>query len=126
MDDSRRWRMLAIQFAVRTAMAFQFQSVAVVAPLLGRDLGLGSADLGLLIGLYLAPGIALALPGGAIGQRFGDRQVVLAGLGLMVVGGLVMALIPSWGAQVAGRLLSGVGGVLLNVLMSKMVTDWFG
>ena len=126
MDDSRRWRILAILFAVRTAMAFQFQSVAVVAPLLGRDLGLGFADVGLLIGLYLAPGIALALPGGAIGQRFGDKRVVLAGLGLMIVGGLVMALMPSWGAQVTGRLLSGVGGVLLNVLMSKMVTDWFG
>lgn len=106
-------------------MAFQFQSVAVVAPLLGRDLGLGFADIGVLIGLYLVPGIVLALPGGAIGQRFGDKQVVLAGLGLMIVGGLVMALMPSWSAQVVGRLLSGVGGVLLNVLMSKMVTDWF-
>jgi len=36
-----------------------------------------------------------------------------------------MAFWPSWSAQVAGRLIAGLGGVLLNVLMSKMVTDWF-
>jgi len=126
MVNPGRWRILAILFAVRSAMAFQFQSVAAVAPLLGRDLGVELADIGLLIGLYLAPGIALGLPGGAIGQRFGDKRTVLAGLVLMVVGGLTMALLPSWNAQIAGRLLAGVGGVLLNVLMSKMVTDWFG
>ena len=36
-----------------------------------------------------------------------------------------MAFWPSWSAQVCGRLLAGLGGVLLNVIMSKMVTDWF-
>jgi MFS family permease len=36
-----------------------------------------------------------------------------------------MAASASWALQLAGRLLAGIGGVLLNVLMSKMVTDWF-
>jgi MFS family permease len=58
-------------------MAFQFQSVAAVAPLLGHDFGVGLADIGILIGLYFTPGVALALPGGAIGQRFGDNTTVL-------------------------------------------------
>jgi MFS family permease len=44
----------------------------------------------------------------------------------MVAGGLMMCVSDSWGAQIAGRLIAGTGGVLLNVLMSKMVTDWFG
>ena len=54
-------------------MAFQFQSVAAVAPLLSNAFGVSLADVGILIGLYFAPGVALALPGGAIGQRFGDK-----------------------------------------------------
>ena len=82
-----RWSTLALLFAVRTAMAFQFQSVAALAPMLKNDFGIGSAEIGLLIGLYLAPGIALAVPGGAIGTRYGDKSVVVAGL-LMMVGGL--------------------------------------
>ena len=126
MANHGRWRTLAVLFAVRAAMGFQFQSVAAVAPLLGHDLGVGLADIGLLIGLYLMPGVVLALPGGAIGAKFGDKATVLFGLALMCAGGVIMAVLPSWEAQIAGRLLAGIGGVLLNVLMSKMVTDWFG
>ncbi len=69
--------------------------------------------------------MALALPGGAIGRRFGDKQTVLAALVLMLVGGLAMALSDSWSVQIAGRLVSGAGGVMLNVQMTKIVADWF-
>jgi MFS family permease len=122
---ANRWGILAVLFAVRATMGFQFQSVPAVAPLLSRDFGVGLADIGLLIGLYLAPGIVVALPGGAIGRKLGDKSVVVFGLMLMMTGGALMALMPTWGGQVAGRLIAGVGGVFLNVLMSKMVTDWF-
>jgi MFS family permease len=120
-----RWFMLAVLFAVRLTMGFQFQSVAAVAPLLGRDFGVGLADIGILIGLYFTPGVALALPGGAIGQRFGDKRTVLGALLLMLSGGLAMALSSSWTMQIAGRLVAGAGGVLFNVQMTKMVADWF-
>ena len=45
-----RWRVLALLFAVRTTMAFQFQSVGALGPLVRADFGVGLADLGLLIG----------------------------------------------------------------------------
>jgi MFS family permease len=106
-------------------MAFQFQSVASLSPAIMKQYGVGLGDIGLLISLYLAPGIAFALPGGEIGRRFGDKRVVLLGLVLMMAGGLLMAFAPSWHWQVAGRMGAGIGGVILNVLMSKMVTDWF-
>ena len=120
-----RWLVLIVLFVVRLTMAFQFQSVAAVAPLLGEGLGVGLADIGVLIGLYFAPGAALALPGGAIGQRFGDRKTVLAALILMLIGELAMAFSPAWSVQVSGRLVSGAGGVMLNVAMTKIVADWF-
>jgi MFS family permease len=120
-----RWGILAVLFVVRLTMAFQFQSVASVAPLLGREFGVGIADIGILIGLYFTPGIALALPGGAIGQRFGDKRTVLAAMSLMLIGGLAMALSASWNVQIAGRLIAGGGAVLFNVLLTKMVADWF-
>lgn len=122
---SSRWSVLALLFTVRVSMAFQFQAVAALSPLIMRDFGIGIADVGLLIGLYLSPGILLAFPGGKIGKRFGDKPAVVAGLVLMVIGGLMVALSPAWEMQIGGRLLAGVGGVILNVLMSKMVTDWF-
>jgi MFS family permease len=120
-----RWSILAVLFLVRLTMAFQFQAVAALSPLVMKSFGVGLADIGLLIGLYLAPGIAIALPGGALGARYGDRRVVAAGLVMMIGGGTLMMLESGWHLHLLGRLIAGVGGVLLNVLMSKMVTDWF-
>lgn len=120
-----RWRALLVLAAARTSMGFQFQSLASVSPWLMTDLGLGYAELGTLIGLYFMPGILVALPGGALGRRFGDARMVGLGLGLMVAGGILAALAPNLALLAAGRLVSGTGGVLLNVLMAKMVTDWF-
>jgi hypothetical protein len=42
------------------------------------EFSVGIADIDVLIGLYFAPGVALALPGGAIGQKFGDRMTASA------------------------------------------------
>jgi MFS family permease len=120
-----RWGILAVLFAVRATMAFQFQSVAAVAPLLSSEYGVGLADIGVLIGLYFAPGVALALPGGAIGQRFGDKATVVGALLLMLAGSVAMASAASWNMQIAGRLVGGAGGVILSVQMTKMLTDWF-
>lgn len=119
-----RWRMLFVLFLARTAMAYQFQTVPSDGPFLIDSLGLGFAQLGTLIGLYMLPGIVIALPGGMLAQRFGAERVVLSGLILMVLGGSLMGL-NSVPLVFAGRLLSGLGAVFINVLMTKMVTDWF-
>ena len=120
-----RWTILAALFVARAAMAFQFQSIAAVAPLTGDRLGASLADLGILIGLYLAPGVLLALPGATIGRRHGDKATVLAGLLMMLAGEMLMTATTGWSVQIGGRLIAGTGGVLLNVLMTKMVADWF-
>ncbi|MDN4986371.1 MFS transporter [Bradyrhizobium arachidis] len=120
-----RWAILAILFVVRLTIAFQFQSVAAVAPLLQQTFGVGLADIGILIGLYFTPGVVLALPGGAIGRMFGDKPTTITALLLMTAGSLVMATTDIWGLQTVGRLTSGAGGVLLTVQLTKMGTDWF-
>eukprot|EP00752_Nemacystus_decipiens_P019260 g17316.t1 len=120
-----RWKILSLLFAIRVTMALQYQAAAALSPFLTEYYGIQLADIGLLIGLYLSPGIAIALPGGALGKRFGDKRTVMAGLILMLIGALIIALMPGWTAQIIGRIIAGVGGVILNVLMTKMVTDWF-
>lgn len=120
-----RWRALAVLTLARLSMGFQFKSVAAAAPLLAGDVGVGYADLGLLIGIYMLPGIVLAYPGGMLGRRFGDTRIVLLGLTLMIAGGIACAAAEGLPLLLAGRALGGVGGVLLNVLLAKMIADWF-
>jgi len=122
---SEPWKILTALTLARAGMGFQFQSVASVAPFLTRDLGLDKTQLGWLIGLYLLPGVFIALPSGLLGARFGDKRVVLAGLLLMALGGLGLALSGSFAGANAARFIGGTGAVILNVLLTKMVADWF-
>jgi MFS family permease len=120
-----RWLILAVLTFARTAMGFQFQSVAAVSPLLIDQLQMSYAALGTLVGLYLLPGVVVALPGGALAQCFGDKRVVCVGLAAMALGGAFMGAVDSPAALSFGRIIAGAGAVVLNVLLTKMVTDWF-
>jgi predicted MFS family arabinose efflux permease len=120
-----RWRMLALIFLTRTAMGFQFQSIAALAPELGDSLGFVLAEIGTLIGVYMLPGIVVAIPGGALGNRFGAKPIVLAALGLMAAGGGLAALADGFTLLFVARLVAGIGSVLFSVLATKMVADWF-
>jgi predicted MFS family arabinose efflux permease len=120
-----RWLILAVLTFSRFAIGFQFQSVSAVSYLLVRNFHINYTVLGSLIGLYLLPGIVVTLPGGMLARRYGDKQVLCVGLAGMVAGGLLMAVAADLPQLLAGRVLSGAGAVLLNVVVTKMVTDWF-
>jgi len=122
----QRWVILAVLTLARTAMGFQFQSVPALTSHLTAGPGLSFATVGTLIGLYLIPGAVIALPGGWLGQRFGDKRIVVWGLAMMVAGGAILGASTDIDVMMLGRILSGTGAVLLNVLLTKMVADWFG
>jgi len=123
MDD--RWRALTVLTAARTSLGFQFQSIASVSSDLMPGMGLSFATLGFLIGLYFLPGVVVSLPAGAVSRRLGDKRLVLVGLVLMTFGAVVCASAGDSTTLAVGRVVSGIGGVTLNVVMSKMVIDWF-
>ena len=120
-----RWIILAVLFLARTTMAFQYQSVAALSPFMVESYAMTLADIGILIGLYLGPGVLVAIPGGAIAARFGDRRVVLASLVMMLVGAVLSVWSATWELAVLGRVLGGIGGVIVNIVMTKMLIDWF-
>lgn len=118
-----RWGLVAAVAVARVAFGYQFQGVASLAPELGRAFSLDYARLGTLIGLYMAPGVLVALPGGLIGRRYGERAFLGAGLLLMVLGPVASSFAATTASLGAGRMLAGTGAVLLTVLNGKMVAD---
>jgi predicted MFS family arabinose efflux permease len=121
----RRWLILVVLFVARTAMGFQYQTVGSVAPSLRSDLGLDFAAIGALIGLYHICGVVLSLPSGLITDRLGDKRICAGGLAAMAAGGAIMALADRYGVAFAGRLISGAGAILFNLVITKMTADWF-
>ena len=122
---SLRWAMLGVIFLTRTSLGFQFQSIAALTPFLVPAFDLSYAEVGLLMGLFMLPGVVIAVPGGLLGQRFGSLRVVVAGLGLMIVGGMIVSYSAGLHTAAFGRAIGGVGGVLVNILLARMVADWF-
>ncbi len=122
---SARWAMLGVIFLTRASLGFQFQSIAALTPFLVSAFELTYAEVGLLMGLFMLPGVIIALPGGLLGQRFGSMRVVVSGLVLMVAGGTVVSYAGGLHTAAFGRAVGGVGGVLVNIMLARMVADWF-
>ena len=66
-----------------------------------------------VINAYLLPLSALLLLGGAAGDRFGRRRMLVFGISVFAAGSIICALAPAFGVLVGGRLLQGVGAAML-------------
>lgn len=121
----QRWLILGVLFFARLTMAFQFQSVASLSPLYLEAYAIDLAALGFLIGLYLAPGVFVAVPGSTVAAWFGEKRIVAYAIVLMLIGQVIIVVSGDWGFLVFGRALAGIGGVVLNIVMTKLLLDWF-
>lgn len=121
----QRWAMLALVFAARVGLGFQFQTMGSVADPLALRLHLSFAEVGTLIGLFLMPGLVLAIPAGFAGRYAPDRVLVAIGLMCLALGGALAAIADGFVVLALGRLLCGVGFVLSTLYFTKMVADWF-
>lgn len=120
-----RWAMLAILFLVRLAMGFEFQAIASTSSELIAQFGLTFAQVGTLIGLFLLPGVVIAVPSGLLTRRFSDKHLLMAGAMLMALGALLIAWSSDRDGLYLGRIVAGIGGTIFNVILTKMVTEWF-
>ena len=78
-EARKRWAMLALIFATRIGLGFQFQAMGSVADDVAARLGLSAAETGTLIGLFLIPGLVLSIPAGFAGRYISDRMLVAFG-----------------------------------------------
>ncbi len=120
-----RWRILALLFFARIGTGLQFQTLGSVGDDLIVAFGLDYATIGLLIGLFMAPGLFLALPAGFLGGYASDRVLAVTGLSAMAIGGFASGLAAESGLVGLGRMVAGAGFLLINLYFTKMVADWF-
>ena len=107
-----RWTLAACVLA--SSLSFVEGSVLNVAlPAIRESYGAGAADVQWVINAYLLPLSALLLLGGALGDHYGRRRLLLIGTGLFAVTSLVCALAPSLTVLLAARAAQGVGAALL-------------
>lgn len=106
------WTIAATMLA--SSLAFIDGSVTNVAlPAIGQELRGGATSLPWVINAYLLPLSALLLLGGAAGDHYGRRRVLIGGIVLFAIASIFCALARSLDVLLVGRVLQGIGAALL-------------
>jgi EmrB/QacA subfamily drug resistance transporter len=112
----------------RTIWTFAITSVAVfmatldnlvvttALPVIRKDLHATVESLEWTVNAYTLTFAVLLLTGAALGDRFGRRRMLAAGLGIFTISSAAAALAPTAGALIAARAAQGVGGAIITPL----------
>ena len=87
--------------------------VTVALAAIGRDMRLSPLDLQWVMNAELLPLAALTLVAGALGDRFGQKRIFLAGIALFGLGTVAIGFAPSFAPLIVGRFLQGLGEALI-------------
>jgi EmrB/QacA subfamily drug resistance transporter len=107
-----RWTLVTCILA--SSLAFIDGSVVNVAlPAIGRSVGGSAADMQWTMNAYTLPLSALLLMGGAAGDHFGRRRLLVLGISLFLLASTGCALAPDIVFLLAARALQGFGAAIL-------------
>lgn len=121
----RRWLALAIIFV--SFLQFTLNWFCIVPAFGGivTDMKITFAEVGLIVGMFIA-GYGLAhIPGGWISERYGMRTAVLLGIAIETAGAAMSGWAPSFTILLAGRFLCGVGGSIYLGSAIGLTAAWF-
>ncbi|KZX21892.1 MFS transporter [Rathayibacter tanaceti] len=68
---------------------------------------------------------AMQIPVGILIDRFGPRTLILSGTALMMAGQIVVAVAPSIGVAILGRILLGAGDAAIFTSVIRLTVTWF-
>ncbi len=107
-------RLILATCILASSLAFIDGSVLNVAlPAIGRSFGAATAEVQWVINAFMLPLSALLLLGGAAGDLYGRRRVMLWGIALFTLASILCAAAPSLEMFLAGRTLQGLGAAML-------------
>ena len=97
-----------------SSLSFVEGSVLGVAlPAIRESYGAGAQEVQWVVNAYLLPLSALLLLGGALGDHFGRRRLLVIGTAIFAATSLICALAPSLELLLAARAAQGIGAALL-------------
>ncbi|WP_406442680.1 MFS transporter [Streptomyces sp. NBC_01613] len=124
--DPRRWWALGALVASMLTLGFDMTILNVALPTMAGDLGATTGEQQWMADAYVVVFAALMLPAGLLGDRFGRRRMLIAGLGIFLVGSLAGALAGNVDWVIAARAFMGIGGALVTPLALSVLPSLFG
>jgi len=125
-DGKPHPRLILATTILASSLAFIDGSVLNVAlPAIGRGFQASIAEVQWVINAFLLPLSALLLLGGAAGDLYGRKRLLIGGIALFTAASLLCALAPSLAIFLAGRVLQGLGAAMLLPNSLAILGDTF-
>lgn len=99
--------------------------VSVVLPRIRTELGFGATTLPWTVNAYTLAFAGALLLGGRCADVFGQRRILLAGMGVFTAASLAAGLAPGAAVLLAARAVQGFGGALLMPTVLSLLTSTF-
>lgn len=121
----RRWWALLVLCLSLLVIGLDNTILNVALPTLVRELQASASQLQWIVDAYALVFAGLLLTAGALGDRFGRRRVLGAGMLIFGVGSGLSAFAGSAGSLIAWRALMGLGAALIMPSTLSIVTNVF-
>ncbi len=128
VDDAvhrRGWWTLSVLCLTLVLISVDNTILNVAIPTLARDLHASGSQLQWIVDAYVLVFAGLLLTAGSIGDKFGRRGALLAGMGIFGVGSIAAATADSPGQLIAFRALMGIGGAFIMPATLSILTNTF-
>jgi MFS family permease len=116
--DSDTKRLIAVGFLFTLA---RFSEGFLI--LKGIEIGLSEALSPLTLAIFNLAYVALAYPVGSLSDRMSPKTILMAGIGVLVAGNVVLAMTSSFAGLVVGVALWGAHMALTQGIFSRMIAD---
>lgn len=120
----RRTILIAVCIALMAVIA-SVSGLNVAQPDLAITFDVSQGTVLWIINIYTLGLAALLLPLGAVGDRFGRKPMLVAGLVVFGAANVVAALAPSAEVMLAARLAGGVGAAMIMPITLAVITSTF-
>ena len=122
---ARRWWALAAICLSVLVLGFDGTVLNVALPDMAVQLHAGTSQLQWIVDAYLVVFAAAMLPAGLLGDRFGRRRLLIAGLTLFAAASLVGTLTGSADTLIAVRAVMGLGAAFIMPLGMSIIPSLF-
>jgi len=121
-----RWRVLIVLVLALLVTSVDHTIINVAMPQLVGDLGATAAQLQWVIAAYTVVFAGFLLTAGSLGDRFGRRHALIAGLATFLAGSIAAATATSTTSLIVSRGVMGLGGALIMPTTLSILVNVFG
>ena len=125
MDNRKRWWALMVLCLGVLMIVLDTTIVNVALPSIRTDLGFSETSLVWVVNAYMLTFGGFLLLGGRLGDLYGHRRLVLAGIVLFTLASLACGLAQSQAILVAARAVQGLGGAVVSAVALSLIMNLF-